>query len=82
MELCNHEEAETRLIAHLLDAIINGCHRFIIRTMYTDVVVIIVGKFHLLKSFCEDVDIWVAFGIGKHFSYIYMCINALYEDLG
>ena len=80
MELCNHEEADTRLKLHLLDAIINGCHRFIIRTVDTDVVVIIVGKFHHLKSHCEDVDIWVAFGIGKHFSYIY--INALYEDLG
>ena len=44
MKLCNHEEADMQLIVHLLDAIINGCHRFIIRTVDTDVVVIIVGN--------------------------------------
>ena len=60
--------------------IINGCHRFIIQTIDTDVVGIIVGKLYHLKLLCEDVDIWVTFGIRKHFSYIY--INALYEDLG
>ena len=45
MEMWNHEEAGTQLIVHLLDAIINGCHRFRIQTIGTDVVVIIVRKF-------------------------------------
>jgi len=45
MEMWNHEEAGTQLIVHLLDAIINGCHRFIIQAIGTDVVVIIVAKF-------------------------------------
>ena len=26
MEPCNHEEIDTRLIVHLKDAILNGCH--------------------------------------------------------
>ena len=80
MELCNHEEADTRLIVHLKDAILNGSHKVLVRTVDTDVVVIVIGKFCHFKSFCQDVNIWIAFGIGKHFSYIH--INAVYEDLG
>ena len=80
MELCNHEEADTRLIVHLQDAILNGSHKLLVRTVDTDVVVIVIGKFCHFKSFCQDVNIWIAFGVGKHFSYIH--IDAVYEDLG
>ena len=65
MEPCDHEEADTRLLVHLLDALHNG---------YT------IGKFHQLITLCEDVNIWVAFGKGKNFTYHH--INAMYEDLG
>ena len=34
MELCYHEEADKQLIVHLLDVIINGCHKFIIGPMW------------------------------------------------
>ena len=46
---CDHEEADTRLVVHLVDALKNGCRTCLIRTVDTDVVVIIIGKFfHLL----------------------------------
>ena len=80
MGLCNHEEADTRLIVHLQDAILNGCRNCLVRTVDTDVVVIIIGKFHHLQSLCPNVNIWIAFGAGKNFSYY--CINTLYEHLG
>ena len=36
----------TRLIVHFQDAILNGCQNCLVRTVDTDVVVIIIGKFH------------------------------------
>ena len=48
--VCNHEEADTRIIVHLQDAIANGEPvTALIRTVDTDVVVILIGKFFNLK---------------------------------
>ena len=73
---CNNEEADTRPIVHLLelhpvlqDVILNGCQNSLVCTVDTDVVVIIIGKFHHLQSLCPNVSIWIAFGEGKNFSY-------------
>ena len=35
MELCDHEEADTRLLIHLLDALRNGCTNCLVRTVDT-----------------------------------------------
>ena len=56
MEPCNHEEADTRLIVHLLDVIINGCCNCLVCTVDTDVVMIIMGKFHHFKSLFQDIN--------------------------
>ena len=50
------------------------------RTVDTDVVVNLLGKFHYLVSVCHNVNIWVAFGVGKSFSYIH--VNTVYKNLG
>ena len=50
------------------------------RTVDTDVVVILIGKFQHLMTLCADLKIYVAFGTGKSFHYIN--INAIYEKLG
>ena len=42
--------------------------------------VILIGKFHHLISLCRNVNIWVAFGTGKYFTYYN--INVIYENLG
>ena len=52
----------------------------VVRTVDTDVVVILLGKFHYLVSVCHNVNIWVAFGVGKSFSYIH--VNTVYKNLG
>jgi hypothetical protein len=80
MPACDHEEADTRLLVHVQDAILNGCTNCMVRTVDTDVVVILIGKFHHLITLCPDVSIWVAFGTGKHFTYHH--INAIYAALG
>ena len=51
-----------------------------VRTVDTDVVVILIGKLHCLLHANADADIWVAFGAGKHFTYWH--INYAYNDLG
>ena len=45
---CDHEEADTRLLIHLQDALQNKCTNCLVRTFDTDVVVILIGKFHHL----------------------------------
>ena len=51
-----------------------------VSTVHTDVVVILIGKFHHLLTLCQGVNIWVAFGTGKSFTYY--DLNAIYENLG
>ncbi len=80
MAPCDHEEADTRLLIHVQDALLNGCTNCLVRTVDTDVVVILIGKFHHLIALCQDVQIWVAFGTGKNYAYYH--INAIYDYLG
>lgn len=81
MPNCNHEEADTRIIVHLQDVLTtDGTITALIRTVDTDVVVILVGKFYDLKSINHNLQIWVAFGMGKNFRYL--SINRICEALG
>ena len=76
----DHEEADTRLLLHLIDALNKGQKSCLVRTVDTDVVVILIEKLHYLLHANADADIWVAFGAGKHFTYWH--INYAYNDLG
>ena len=78
---CNHEEADTRIVVHLRHALLTeGAVTVLVRTVDTDVVVILVGKFHDLKAVNADVNIWVAFGMGRSFKFI--SINKICASLG
>ena len=68
MDTCDHEEADTRLLVHIVDAIQKGHSNCLIRTIDTDVIVILVVKFFYLLSLNPNINIWVAFGKGKNFS--------------
>ncbi len=79
MQLCDHEEGDTRILLHLQDALATGSTTCLVRTVDTDVVVIIIGKFHSLLIKHPAADIWIAFGTGKNFSYMH--INAICQAL-
>ena len=72
MGQCNHEEADTRIVVHVRHALV--------RTVDTDVVVILVGKLHDLLAYNQLSKVWVAFGMGRHFSVIN--INGVCSSLG
>jgi len=55
---CAQEEADTRMLLHTADAVTQGCKKIVLRTVYTDVVVlsvVTVPRLHLEH-------LWLAFG--------------------
>ena len=77
---CNHEEGDTRILIHLINALEHGSSICLVRTVDTDVVVILIGKFHSLLTKYPLADIWVAFGISKNYTYFH--VNTIYHALG
>lgn len=63
---CSHEEADTRILLHAMDAVEKGYRQIMLRTVDTDVVVLAVSTVVLL----ENTQLWIAFGTGKHLRYI------------
>ena len=80
MPNCNHEEADTRIVVHMQHALQQGMRKIEVRTVDTDVVVILVGAFRALSGIQPLADIWVAFGMGKN--YRFLSINAICDSLG
>lgn len=68
MPQCDHEEADTRIIVHVRHAFKGGSESVLVRTVDTDVVVILVGKFHDLMTYNQRAVICVAFGMGRYFN--------------
>ena len=63
---CTHEEADTRIMLHLGDAVKEGYDKVSIRTVDTDVVVLAVTAAQCLNIS----ELWVAFGTGKSFRHL------------
>ena len=80
MPKCNHEEADTRIVVHVLHALEHGTKSVQVRTVDTDVVAILVGAFHDLAVTEPLTDIWVAFGMSKNFRFY--SINSICASLG
>ena len=60
--LCNHEEADTRILLHVKDAAATGHRNVAIRTVDTDVLILAVSYFHELNIN----ELWVEFGVGRN----------------
>ena len=75
---CTHEEADTRMLLHLEDAVRHGHNIVSIRTVDTDVVVLAITSAQRLNI----AELWVAFGVGKNFRFIaaHEIANALGPD--
>ena len=83
MPECNHEEADTRMLIHLQDALENGANTCLVRTVDTDVIVIIVEKVHYLREQHPAADVWIAFRTGRNFRYLHInaiCNAMLWEE--
>lgn len=64
---CNHEKADSRMmlpVAHVADS---GHKKILIRTVYTDVVVLAVA---LARTLDEEAEVWVSFGTGNAFRFL------------
>ena len=80
---CDHEEADSRICVHVSDALHKGAHDVLVRTVDTDVVVILVGSFFHRKTTYPDMNLWVGFGTGKHYRYYDITIStACASNLG
>ena len=66
IEPCTHEEADTRIMLHVADAAEHGFKKIMVRTVDTDVVVILIS--HIQDILAQEV--WIAFGIGKNCRFI------------
>ena len=75
-----HEEADTKLVPHIIDALQAGHRSIVVTTVDTDVVVILIGIHQSIIEQYPDADIWVGFGPKKYFRYYH--INTLHEDWG
>ena len=64
LQPCNHEEADTHIFLHVLDAV-KQHRRIMIRTIDTDVFVLAVSQMQRIPQ----KEIWLAFGMGKLFRY-------------
>jgi len=76
----DHEEADTRMCLHTKDALCKGASSIYIKTVDTDVVIILTGIYFSLLGEHPNMDLWVAFGVGTHYKEIH--INSIAEELG
>ena len=67
---CDLEEADTRVFLHAHYASQAGHSRVLIKSTVTDVLVLGVPLFEQL----EVEELWLAFGVGKHFRFIPICL--------
>ncbi len=63
---CTHEEADTRILLHLEDAVKEGYTKVSLRTVDTDVLVLAVTTAQRLNT----IELWVAFRTGNFFRYL------------
>lgn len=76
LALYSHEEAYTMLMIHAADLVYDWLKEILIRTVDTDVVVIVVGCFQMLQTN----SIWITIAAGKHFRYI--PVHGIVNSLG
>ena len=80
MPPCSHEEADSRMIVHILDALEEGNNVFMVRTVDTNVVAVCMGRFYSIFEIFPDFNLWIKFGSGKNLQTFH--INRLCEHFG
>lgn len=76
LQPCNHEEADTRIMVHVADAVAQGYKNIMIRTVDTDVVILAIACVQKLPQ----IKLWVHIGVGKNHQYL--CCHEIAAALG
>ena len=66
LQPCQHEEADTRMVLHLMDADKHGYRNAMLRNVDADVVVLAIAAVSQLNMN----ELWVAFGVGRNLRYL------------
>ena len=67
-------------MVHVIDAICKGMKSIGIRIVDTDILIILISKFHFLKDLCKNLELKIAFGVGMDFA-VYS-VNNICSTLG
>ena len=68
-ETCDHDEADTRMVIHVLHALNEGAKTILVhcvQTVESDVVVILIHHFHRFDTLSQGCQLLVNFGNEKH----------------
>ena len=63
---CNHEEADTRIVVHIHHALQQGMKKVEVRSVDTDVIVILIGVFYELLKTPSSADIILTLAASNH----------------
>jgi hypothetical protein len=74
------EEADTRILIHIIHALENNFNKIMVRTVDSDILVILLGHFENLRTKCESIKLVLAFGVGK--DYVLFNINETFASIG
>ena len=77
---CKQEEADTRIIIHILHALTCGSLNVLVKTSDSDVIIILVHHFPQFSQVSKGCSVMVKFGIGK--SQKLINIRELHDGLG
>ena len=80
MDVCTQEEADTRMMVHLKDMIDNGSKTICVKTVDSDVMVILVGLFYKIKRSENVGNIWLEYGTGTNLRFFN--VRDLYNSVG
>jgi len=80
VQRCDHEAADTRIVLHVQHVLDKGCKQVFVRTVDTDVLVILIGLFPDMIASYPSAAIRIGFGIWKYVQYI--SVNSTCAFLG
>ena len=80
MDVYTQEEADTRMMVHLKDMIDNGSKTICVKTVDSDVMVILVGLFYKIKRSENVGNIWLEYGTGTNLRFFN--VRDLYNSVG
>ena len=66
MDVCTQEEADTFMMVHLKDMILNDSKTIFMKTVDSEVMVVLVGLFHIIKKSNNVGNIWLEYRTGAN----------------